>query len=420
MERSTSQLRNLATPQLVAAVIFIVTLSLHLLYLHYSNSDFFFPDSITYLAPARNLSAGLGFVDEDLAPDTLRTPGYPLFLVPFVMITNSALPIVVVQHLLAALLAAAVFLVALRWSGSRVAATCAALLFAIDTPVIHYANKVLSETLFAVVFFATFLAVLRVRGIRGAVLTGLATGALVLIRPVAILWFVVVAIYFFVSERRRLIAAFAVSALLLPIAWGTRNLMRTSVFTISSIAGTNMLFYRAAGALAITDDYDFPDALKDRQAEVIDPVDELVFANEHVDDREELPHAVQARYFSKVGRQILLQHPKGAFLLTLHGIEMNLLDSDWEAMMMVSTLAPTIIRLSIDTLTHIEFLLAIAGIFAMWRRDRTLALFVGLTLIYFVVISAGGESESRFRVPVMPLYVIAAGFGARRVFGAGC
>ena len=110
--------------------------------------------------------------------------------------------------------------------------TAAALLFAIDTPVIHYANKVLSETLFAVVFFATFLAVLRVRGIRGAVLAGLATGALVLIRPVAILWFVVVAIYFFVSERRRLIAAFAVSALLLPIAWGTRNLMRTGVFTI--------------------------------------------------------------------------------------------------------------------------------------------------------------------------------------------
>jgi hypothetical protein len=46
----------------------------------------------------------------------------------------------------------------------------------------------------------------------------------------------------------------------------------------------------------------------------------------------------------------------------------------------------------------------------MWRRDRTLTMFVALTLLYFVVISAGAESEARFRVPFMPLYAIAAAF----------
>ena len=66
--------------------------------------------------------------------------------------------------------------------------------------------------------------------------------------------------------------------------------------------------------------------------------------------------------------------------------------------------------MSLDAFTAIEFLFVIAGLMAMWRRDRSLALFAGLTLLYFIVISAGGESEARFRVPLMPLYAISAAF----------
>jgi hypothetical protein len=36
------------------------------------------------------------------------------------------------------------------------------------------------------------------------------------------------------------------------------------------------------------------------------------------------------------------------------------------------------------------------------------------TVIYFLLISAGGEAESRFRVPVIPQYMIAAACGLRR------
>jgi hypothetical protein len=40
-------------------------------------------------------------------------------------------------------------------------------------------------------------------------------------------------------------------------------------------------------------------------------------------------------------------------------------------------------------------------------------MFVGVTLLYFIVISAGGESEARFRMPLMPLYAISAAFAFR-------
>jgi len=382
-----------------AIIVFCVALAAHLTYFFVSD-DYFYPDSATYLLPSQNLAHGLGFVDALGKPETIRTPGYPLFL----LMTRTAVPTVLLQHLLAALLAVAVFLVAERWSGSRVTAIIAALLFALDVPTIHYANKVLSETLFTVVFFAIFLAA---RSGRGVVATGLATGALVLIRPVAILWFVVIALFI---RPRRLAIAFTISALLLPVAWGLRNRAKTGVFTIASIAGTNMLMHRAAGALAIMDDYEFPDALRDRQNELLEQGHEMVERAEHVPDATELPHAVQAKYYGALGRRVFLQHPVGAAMITLRGMEMTLLDSDADAMAMVSRIPESIVRMSLDAFTHIECLLAIIGLFVMWRRDRALAAFVALTLLYFIVISAGAESEARFRVPLMPLYAIAAAF----------
>jgi len=385
--------------RITAIVVFCVALAAHLIYFFVSD-DYFYPDSATYLVPSQNLAHGLGFVDALGKPETIRTPGYPLFL----LLTRSAVPTVLLQHLLAALLAVAVFLVAERWSGNRVTAIIAALLFALDVPTIHYANKVLSETLFTVVFFAIFIAA---RSGRGVIATGLATGALVLIRPVAILWFVVIALFI---RPRRLAIAFTISALLLPVGWGLRNRAKTGVFTIASIAGTNMLMHRAAGALAIMDDYEFPDALRDRQNELLEQGHELVERAEHVPDATELPHAVQAKYYGALGRRVFLQHPIGAAMITLRGIEMNLLDSDADAMAMVCRIPESIVQMSLDAFTHIECFLAIVGLFVMWRRDRALAAFVALTLLYFIVISAGAESEARFRVPLMPLYAIAAAF----------
>jgi hypothetical protein len=67
------------------------------------------------------------------------------------------------------------------------------------------------------------------------------------------------------------------------------------------------------------------------------------------------------------------------------------------------------VRAAVLPLTAALFILFVVGIIVLWRRDRALALLIGGTVGYFILISAGGESEWRFRVPVMPEYVIAAG-----------
>ena len=101
------------------------------------------------------------------------------------------MPVIVFQHLLNVALAVAIYLFVMRRLGDRFVAIGAAILFAIDTPTLHYANKILTETLFTALLFVVFALVVYARKLP---LAGLLTGVLVLIRPVAIAYFVVVAL----------------------------------------------------------------------------------------------------------------------------------------------------------------------------------------------------------------------------------
>ena len=47
------------------------------------------------------------------------------------------------------------------------------------------------------------------------------------------------------------------------------------------------------------------------------------------------------------------------------------------------------------------------------RSEADAFRFVLLTIGYFVLISAGGEAEARFRVPIVPLLAIAAAAGVQ-------
>ncbi|HKO02329.1 MAG TPA: hypothetical protein VJ032_11570, partial [Thermoanaerobaculia bacterium] len=136
-------------------LLLAIALAANFAFLHYSNGDFFYPDSATYLTPAHNLANGRGFVDALGLAETLRTPAYPLLLIA---LRFNTIAILVVQHLLNVLLAGAVWWVVRRRGGP---AWLAGLLCALDVPTIHYANKVLSEALFSAVLFLIFLITLR-------------------------------------------------------------------------------------------------------------------------------------------------------------------------------------------------------------------------------------------------------------------
>lgn len=373
-------------------------------YLYCSDGDYFYPDSITYLGPAKMLLSGHGFAIEPGLPDLLRTPVYPLFLAAF---GTHVLPVIVFQHLLNVALAVAIYFFTLRQG--RFAAVAAALIFAVDPPSIHYANKVLTETLFTALLFVVF-----VLAERAPVITGLLTGVLVITRPVAIAYFVVLAI---LRGWRRATAVFVVAALVLPLGWAARNQIAGGAFTISTIGAGNLLEYRAGGAMAIADEGDFDQDLLTEQRDLLQEVDDLIVRNEHTD---EVSEGVRVKYYRMVARRVILQHPVAFALLTLRGLLVNIFDSDWDSIMIVSRLESRTIQIALDVFVALVFALAVLGVVALWRRDRPLALLIAGTVGYFLFISAGGEAEARFRVPVVPQIAIAAACGLQVLKNKAC
>ena len=380
------------------------------LYFALALPDHFFPDSFTYLIPAHNLLRGLGFVDALGRIETLRTPGYPLLLAAF---GAHITPVIIAQHLMNVAIAAGIYLLAAPRLGRFVALT-ASLLFAIDTPAIQYANKVLSETFFTLVLLVVCwqLAVGRWR------LAGVLTGVLVLIRPVAIVYFVVIAVYLLLRRvRARDVVVYALLAVALPFGWALRNRVRTGVFTVSSISGTNLLMFRAAGTLAILDHgEDFESDRREEAAGLIDDADAEIERTLHVDDANELPHAARARSYARYAMRVIRQHPLAFAELTLRGVLVNLLDSRWEAMSIVTPLHESIVHAALDAYTAALLVFALLGAWTL-RRDA-LGLLLILTVAYFILISAGGESESRFRVPVVPYFAISAAVALQRIASA--
>ena len=385
------------------AIVFAVAVATNFTYLILSNGDFYYPDSFTYLAPARSLLRGAGFLDESNLPETLRTPGYPLLLALFGAHT---LPVIILQHLLNVALAVAIY----QFARSRTAA----LLFAVDVPTIHYANKLLTETIFTVLLYVVFVLALQRRP--RPVLIGVLTGVMVLVRPIALFFFVPLAIVWAIRRvPMRQLAAYVAIALALPLGWAVRNKVRTGVFTVSSIGGINMLTYRAAGALAIEDEGDFRQALTDEENALVEDADDEIQRKLHISDAQELPQAVRANEYASAGWRIIREHPASFLQLTIRGVLMNLFDSDWDAIWDVSVLSPELLRLTFGAIPVIEFVFVTIGVIDLCKKDRALALLLTVIVVYFIGISAGGEAESRFRVPVVPQLVIAAGAGVRAV-----
>src|SRR3954453_19297421 len=89
------------------AIVAVIAAAANFLYFALANNDYFFPDSFTYLDPARNLLRGLGFTNANGLIETLRTPGYPLLLAGFGL---RIVPVIVLQHLLNVALAVAIYL----------------------------------------------------------------------------------------------------------------------------------------------------------------------------------------------------------------------------------------------------------------------------------------------------------------------
>jgi hypothetical protein len=212
-------------------------------------------DSHLYLALARGLRDGCGFAAFDgicRVPEVMRTPGYPLFLVPF--FENYRLAI-----LAQAALGAFVCVYVAKFStrrGDSLAGILAAAFVAIDVPTILNSKELITEALFQAVLTPAVLIALD----GGAIVGGAMLGLAVLVRPVGEMLIPLIAIPLCtVGDWRR--AAMALSLPLLIVAcWAIRNDRVAGVFTFTVEGPMNLYLYTAPAVIARHDGISEDDA----------------------------------------------------------------------------------------------------------------------------------------------------------------
>ena len=379
-------------------------------------------DSAFYRAQAENLVAVGSSLDANGQPETRYTPGYPLFLAFFLQIGLGYTGAMVAQHLLWIALVATAMLLVFRGSQSVQAAAVAGLITALDLPGIQASVSVLSETLAAATVTASVVCAYRsmraktfATAVRFAAAAGVMAGVTALVRPIAVALGVPLAISILIgADRRWRLASAAVLLVMfsiLPIAWTVRNARQTGVAHLSSLAGINLLHFRAAGTLAIRDPGGIDANLVRRREEL-----ELVACRnlEAAYQRpcDSLSWAERSREYATVAWPIILSDPAASVRQAARGLGMIVLGGSANLLSEVTGLSERVTRMIGVAYTVPLALLAILGIPYWWKRDRAFAALVVLVVSYMFGMALGAEAYSRFRVPVIALYAILCGGGA--------
>ena len=379
-------------------------------------------DPLRYVGYARAIADGQGMIEPWSGhPTAYYPPGYPWFLGIITWLASPFTDAVwmvagIVQAFLGAATVVLGSLVARRLSGERAAAV-AAVLLAIYPNLVFHSGAVLGETLYNFVFMAFCLVwlslCLRVgdedlgRGVRDVhvVAAGLLLGLAVMVRPISLAVVPIALLTLWLGYRDRsllvrkgLLLVAAVGACILP--WTVRNALRMDDFVvISTNTGDNLCIghgRNATGAFSAREEcateYNFLDG----------PTAEIAA------DREKTSLAIEA---------IKGDPGQEPWLLWRRFWFMFLRDGDHDGVLAVQSyrhdrFIPEDTEANLNYMADVSYWLVgsagLAGLALMARRSRPGDLFwVGATVMTAAV-PLMFFGDSRFKVPVIPLLIVAA------------
>lgn len=425
---------------IILLIAFFIRFGLWTYVLNQDNSQFFDKDTSSYIRTAQSLLYGSAFsVSPDLLeiPETIRTPGYPLYLAASFAMFGENIPVFVLTQLFLSLgtIAIVYWMVHSTWGNS--VATISALLLAFDIPSITFSLQVLSETLFTFLITAMIAAGVAVlknpKGKLCFLLTGVFLSTATMVRPISYylviplgaglgLWMVVSRLKWRAILSRLLL--FGLPFLIIVGGWQARNKLLIGDASVSQIEALNMLAYRAADIIALRDGTSIEEARQTLGIE--DPTEARV-------SRQDM---ILAEHWRERGLEIIKQYPWLFLRSSLKGL-LNMILGPGEGAFMQMINGQMVARGPIDDLKalpasaylhkwvidnplyFIVFLYSVGYLFILyfgvlvWLITAVKKkLFTSSDLLcwgvffYFVLISAGPEAYYRFRVPLIPIQVI--------------
>ena len=389
-------------------------------------------DAVVYDRIAREFINGLWITDMPWAAN--RTFGYPFFITAIYAISNNAIWLVLaLQTLMNIAMVPMIYLITKNLFRSRQSGTFAAAIFALSAiPLAWAARFLFTETIFTFLFLTFIMVYLNAwksESLRWFLLLGVLLGIGTIVRSV-LQFFVVIPIMIILLQdrtvRRKMLIGLAILiGLIGTIApFQIINYQKYGHYSLSTISG-DVLFKSMAKAKAITDGTNVSKAQDSlgwqNWKDIENPFDRSAIAK-------------------REGIKYLLKQPQDFVYLHLLGMVSFLIGTEKSSYLYViakqdrqklshqrgfELFSERIIRNLKDFqkeyfLTPIlkvkllvEYALVAAGLLVLiHRKQKMLALFLILSIGYFIFVTAFQGRAPRYKIPVLPLYAIIGGGGA--------
>jgi len=430
-------------------------------------------DTPTFLKPAESLLRTgrfqYGLVGRHTRPDEpeiVRTPGYPVFLLPG-LAAGHVIPVTIALQILASCLTVyLVYRITLLLFERRRLAVCCALLYAFEPLSILYAGLLMSETLFTTMttlFLYILVKYLRTGSTWALLGAAIALAASIYVRPVGYFLPPILAcglVVWGLATRRfrpgRLlahVALFLIVSMGLTGLWQLRNWREAGYPGFSAISDINMYYYIGASVLAAREGVPYYD-MQNRMMGLYQEerrhggkqglgqqhfgVDDDLYIQLHPEQRD-WTRAEKYRYIGREGRRIVLEHPVLYARIHLAGIVRTLIDptaidylkhfhlyphkGGLLGVLVTKGLVRTVLSLArerplvfwsnlvLEPLLGFYLLFSVVALFSRrFITDPAVLAALGVAA-YFLLIAGGPAAEGRFRHPDMPILCIFAGYG---------
>jgi hypothetical protein len=408
-------------------------------------SIFLGQDSDTYIELAKALAFKFQFATD--GPEIFRTPGYPVFLIPGLLLNHLILVAILLQIAVSCLTVYVIFQIGRVVFESQRTASFAAFLYAIEPQSVLYSSKILAETVFTGLvagFLALMFSYMRKRDFRSLLVASFFLSAAVYVRPIAFYLPVIVSFLIFAtaalgnsarSSALPGVVFLTICAVSIGI-WNLRNGHSAGYFGFSSVSDYNLYFYQAASVLAVERGVPYYSIREQLGAE-----NPSVYFENHPEQRQWTRGEVSS-YQRREGLRVLFRNPFQYAVIHLKGMLRMLLDPGVEYLKMFGMyprsggllgriidqgLIQTVILLRRESpfvfwssgllcvVLTFYWLTALLGVWLVWRSHKADTAFILTVVLYFLILSGGPNSLERFRHPVMPVVCLLAGCALARI-----
>ncbi|MEG4865196.1 MULTISPECIES: glycosyltransferase family 39 protein [unclassified Microcoleus] len=392
-------------------------------------------DTLSFIIPANKLIEFGQFLNIDNQPELFRTPGYPLLLIPGILLGYVGNVTVFIQIILDCLTVYLIYKIALLlFKKDEIAIVCA-LLYAIEPLPILRSAFLMSETLHTTLltlFLKLLLEYFKNKSGKHLALAAMTLAASIYVRPIGYyLPFLITAILLVWNlkkmQARKLLIIHTCIFLIVSMGslgiWQIRNYVKAGYSGFAAVSDYNLYCYNGAALIADQKRIEFEDS-----HEQLGCTKHEKYFMLHPEQRE-WSQAKIYRYMGKEGKKMILSQPFTYSIIHLKGMFATLVQTPANRYVPLfvgrfdRSITPSYQNLdrysSIIFWTNLSLSLfsgvyllsaAIALLSKRFLNNWSMITLVSVA-VYFLTVSGGIVGSHRFRLAIMPIICLLAGYG---------